>query len=98
MISYLEYRNSINLAIQSTGGHLSNHSQTVLPKNSAYPQSRKTLDCQGRQTGGWGVGGSQPPLNFGRGGLNTCQPPPPPLILRGFLLQEVGSSYIDQNL
>ena len=31
---------------------------------------------QGHQTGGGGLGGSQPPLNFGGGGgLNTCQPP-----------------------
>ena len=35
-----------------------------------------------------GVGGSQPPLNFGwGGGLNTCQPP---LVLRRFLLGGVG--------
>ena len=44
---------------------------------------------QGRQTGGGGVGGSQPPwILDGGGGLNTCQPP---LILRRFLLGGVGS-------
>ena len=35
---------------------------------------------QGRQTGG---GGSQPPLNFGRGGVECLSTP---LILRGFFL------------
>ena len=37
---------------------------------------------QGRQTGGVGWGGPNPP-EFWMGGLNTCQPP---LILRRFFL------------
>ena len=43
-------------------------------------------DIQGRQTGG-GLGGRNPPECW-MGGLNTCQPP---LILKRFLLWEVGS-------
>ena len=43
---------------------------------------------QGGSNRGGGLGGSQLPLNFGWGGLNTCQPP---LILRKNFLRGVGS-------
>ena len=46
------------------------------------------ISAQGRQTGGGGGWGVTTPPEFWMGGLNTCQPP---LILRRFLLEGVGS-------
>ena len=61
--------------------HVYKHSYIVSEEGSSNVLH---IECvgQGRQTGGGGVGGSQPPLNF-RGGVEHLSTP---LILRRFIL------------